>query len=105
MSEEPDAAPPGGAPQRPGEPGAAEPGTEETGPRVLRMRRAPRYRAFGFTGTALGVLVGVVVALSFSATSDYSTRTIAGYFAAIFALFGAVVGLGLAVLIERRHGS
>ncbi len=32
-------------------------------------------------------------------------QTIAGYFAAIFGLVGAVLGLGLAVLIERRHTS
>jgi|tagenome__1003787_1003787.scaffolds.fasta_scaffold20840664_2 drug/metabolite transporter (DMT)-like permease len=69
----------------------------------LRMRRAPRYRAFGLTGALLGVAAGVVLALSFTVASDYTIQTIAGYFAAIFGLCGTVLGLALAVLIERRR--
>jgi len=77
----------------------ADPGT----PTQLRLRRAPRYRPFGLTGAFIGVVAGVVLALSFTAASNYSMQTIAGYFAAIFGLLGVVLGLGLAVLIERRH--
>jgi hypothetical protein len=81
------------------------------GPAQLRMRRAPRYRAFGLTGAGLGVALGIILALvlevsdAASATStgaDYSTRSVAGYFLAIFGLLGLAIGLGLAVLIERR---
>ena len=72
-------------------------------PTLLRVRRAPRYRSFGGTGAGIGIVAGVLLALSFSATSDYSIQTIVGYFAAIFGLIGAVLGLGLAVLIERRR--
>ena len=67
------------------------------------MRRAPRYRAFGFTGAGIGIAAGVVLALSFKAASNYSIQTITGYFAAMFALVGGLVGLGVAVLIERRR--
>ncbi len=76
---------------------------EESRSVQLRMRRAPRYLPFGLSGALIGVIAGVVLALSFSATSDYSIRTIAGYFAAIFGLVGALTALGLAVLIERRR--
>jgi hypothetical protein len=76
---------------------------QPTGPAQLRMRRAPRYRAFGGTGAGIGVLAGVILALSFTATSDYSIRTIVGYFAAIFGLVGVTAGLAAAVLIERRR--
>jgi hypothetical protein len=69
----------------------------------LRLRRAPRYGAFGLTGMIFGVVAGVVLALSFTAASNYSMQTIAGYFAAIFGLVGALSGLGVAVLIERRR--
>ena len=69
----------------------------------LRLRRAPRYGPFGLTGVFIGVVIGIVLALSHPAASNYSTQTIAGYFAAIFGLFGAVLGLGVAVLIERRR--
>lgn len=84
---------------------ASEPVTPDQipSPTQLRLRRAPRYRPFGITGAVLGVLAGVVLALSFTAASDYSMQTIVGYFAAIFGLIGAVVGLGVAVLIERRR--
>jgi hypothetical protein len=69
----------------------------------LRLRRAPRYRPFGLTGAVIGVGLGIALALSFSAASNYSMQTIAGYFAAILGLIGAVIGLGIAVLIERRR--
>ena len=92
-------------------------GTEATGtgatgtgatiepPAGFRLRRAPRYRSFGITGAVIGVVAGAAVALSFTATSDYSIRTITGYFAAILGLVGTLLGLGLAVLLERRRRS
>jgi hypothetical protein len=86
----------------PDSPEPPEPSAPE-GPVQLRLRKAPRYRAFGLTGTAIGVIAGIVLALSFTATGDYSIRTIAGYFAAIFGMIGAVLGLATAVLIERRR--
>jgi hypothetical protein len=55
------------------------------------------------TGALIGVIAGVILALSFTAASNYSMQTIAGYFAAILGLIGAVLGLGVAVLIERRR--
>jgi hypothetical protein len=72
-------------------------------PVTYRLRRAPRYARFGVTGTIVGVVIGAVLALSFSATADYSIRTIAGYFTAILGLVGCLTGLGAAVLIERRR--
>lgn len=66
-----------------------------------RLRRAPRYGAFGATGIVIGILVGAVLALSFQATEDYSARTILGYFVAIFGLFGVLLGCGAAVLFDR----
>jgi hypothetical protein len=80
--------------------GAAEP-VQRT---ALRLRRAPRYRPFGLTGVLLGVVAGVILALSFPATSNYSMQTVAGYFATILGLIGGLAGLGLAILIERRRG-
>ena len=74
-------------------------------PGPLRLRRAPRYRPFGLTGALIGVIAGIVLALSFTAGANYTMQTIAGYFAAIFGLLGAVLGLGLAVLIERRQAA
>lgn len=73
--------------------------------RQLRLRRAPRYRAFGLTGAVVGVLAGLFLALSFSVAGDYTLQSIIGYLAATLGMLGAVLGLGLAVLIERRQVS
>jgi hypothetical protein len=84
---------------------AAEEGKDAgpVSPSQFRLRRAPRYRPFGLTGALIGVVAGLILALSFTAASNYSMQTIAGYFAAILGLAGTVVGLGVAVLIERRR--
>lgn len=76
--------------------------TERPGPAAYRLRRAPNYRSFGFTGVLIGVIAGAVLALSFQATGDYSERTILGYFIAIFGLLGALIGCGAAVVLDRR---
>jgi hypothetical protein len=68
-----------------------------------QLRRAPKYLPFGVTGALLGVLAGLALALSNPVSGDYSERTIIGYFAAILGLVGALAGLGVAVLIERRR--
>ncbi len=91
---DPDPAPGPGAEPEPGEP---EP------PVQYRMRRAPRYRSFGLTGVVAGVVIGLILALSQPTDGTYSQRTIAGYFAASFALLGAMAGRGAAVLAERRR--
>lgn len=81
-----------------------EPDDEQRPERAeYRLRRAPKYLPFGLTGAVLGVVVGLVLALSNPVNGDYSERAIIGYFAAILGLIGGLVGLGVAVLIERRR--
>jgi hypothetical protein len=70
-------------------------------PAQYRMRRAPRYRSFCLTGVILGVVIGLVLALSHPANGDYSARTIAAYFAVICGLIGGFAGLATALLLER----
>lgn len=79
-----------------------EESAEPVAPAGYRLRRAPRYRAFGFTGVLIGVLFGAVLAMSFQAAGDYSAQTILGYFVAIFGLLGALLGCGAAVLLDRK---
>jgi hypothetical protein len=69
----------------------------------LRMRRAPKYTAFGLTGTLVGVVIGVILAVTQPANGDYSQRTIAGYLAVGAGLIGALIGLAAALLVERRR--
>jgi hypothetical protein len=86
-----------------GKPTTGQPVADPAAPTQLRLRRAPRYRPFGLTGALIGVVAGIILAVSFTAAANYTLQTIAGYFAAIFGLVGAVLGLGAAVLIERRR--
>jgi hypothetical protein len=85
---------------------APEPSPPPTGPpRQLRLRRAPRYRAFAVTGALLGAALGVVLALLNPAEAEYSMRTIVGYAAMTLALIGGLLGAAVAVLAERRGSS
>ncbi len=111
MSEEQAGAQPEGAPDAP-DPGFDEldrAAQEQAGitpsgePVRLRMRRAPKYTAFGLTGLGAGVVIGLAIALSHPAGGDYSEQTIAGYFAVGLGMLGGLLGLGAALLFERRR--
>jgi hypothetical protein len=72
----------------------------------VRLRRAPRYRAFVVTGIVLGVLIGAVLVLAVGAPvgdREYSDGTLLRYFGAIGGLLGAVLGAAAALLVERRR--
>lgn len=87
------------------EPGA--PPVEAPGVRYGRMRRAPRYGSFLFTGAVVGVAVAILLAvvqwLRYHDSSQFSFGTVLGYVAATLGLLGAVVGAGVAVILDRRR--
>lgn len=102
----PDGAAPGPAGDAPEAPGAAAAHGGPPDAVRVRMRRAPRYRAFVVSGAVAGVLLGVLVAMLVQpapGVEEFSRGTVVRYFAAIVGLVGAVVGAGLAVLVERRR--
>ena len=79
-------------------------GPERPEPVVVTRRRAPRYRAFGVTGALAGIAVGLVLGLVPDLQDDgYTRQAITGYFATAFGLIGALLGLGTALLVERRR--
>ena len=67
----------------------------------LRLRRAPRYRAFVITGAALAVLVAAVSTVVLPVTGKYSAGSVFGYLAISLGLFGGLLGAAVAVLVER----
>lgn len=75
--------------------------------RVARPREV-RYRAFILTGAVLGIVVAAVLTFGGSLRGDYSTSTVLAYLAVLFALLGALLGGGVAVVVEavrrRRAG-
>jgi membrane associated rhomboid family serine protease len=68
---------------------------------VWRLRRAPRYRAFVLTGVLVAAGVGALVTLVYPVSGDYSLRTVVGYVAAVCGLLGALIGAGVALVVER----
>ena len=90
-------------------PGAEEPRAErrddgDDPPRmVVTRRKAPRYRSFAVTGAVVGVLAGLVLGLVPPLVGEYTRQAIVGYFAVSLGLIGALLGLGVALLVERRR--
>ncbi|MFN0282151.1 MAG: hypothetical protein ACKVZ6_09300 [Kineosporiaceae bacterium] len=108
-----DPVPTGGSGQPAGPVRQDEPDSAGSGPArpegavAVRLRRAPKYRAFVVTGALVGVLLGVVAAVLVGVpTQDesFALGTLIRYFAAILGLLGAVVGAAAALLAERRRG-
>lgn len=80
-------------------------GTETPQATQVRLRRAPRYRAFVLTGIVLGVIAAAVIVFSglFPLHEEDSVGTVFGYFAAVLSLVGGLMGAGAAILVERRR--
>jgi membrane associated rhomboid family serine protease len=82
-------------------PAAQAPEGDGDAPQVLRLRRAPRYRAFVLTGALVAAGIGALATLAYPVSGDYSLRTVVGYVAAVCGLLGALIGASLALLVER----
>jgi hypothetical protein len=80
----------------------AAPAQDAPAPAQVRLRRAPRYRAFVGTGALLGVVAGIVARLLLGdPASVFSAGTTTGYLAAIGLLLGGLLGGAVAVLVDR----
>ena len=89
-------------PDVPPEEEPAPPAAEAPAPVQVRLRRAPRYRAFVLTGALLGAAAGIVASLLLGdPASLFSEPTTTGYLAAIGLLLGGLAGGAVAVLVER----
>ncbi len=103
---EPSSATPSSASQEPSGPSlptSGEPAAPDVpAPVQVRLRRAPRYRAFVLLGAVLGVIAGVVASLLLADPGyRFSLGTTTGYLAAIGLLLGGLLGGTVAVLVER----
>jgi hypothetical protein len=96
----PDASDPSGT--RPPDAPPGDGGPPEGALRV-RLRRAPRYRAFTLTGAGVGLFLGILVSLIYGTTDGrFTERALAGYLGVIGLLVGGILGAGAALLAERR---
>ena len=69
----------------------------------VTLRHAPRYRAFVFTGVAIGVIAALVLVTVLPVAGGASARTVFTYLALPLALLGGLGGAGVALLVERRR--
>jgi hypothetical protein len=69
----------------------------------VRIRRAPRYRAFVLAGAIVGLLAGAVTSIALGGgDAPFSPTTVTGYVGMIGLLIGGLLGAAVAILIERR---
>jgi hypothetical protein len=68
----------------------------------VRIRRAPRYRAFVLVGAILGLITGGVTSIVLGGgPGSFSPATLTGYVGVIGLLLGGLLGGAVAVLVER----
>ncbi len=67
----------------------------------LRVRRSPRYGAFLGTGAVLGLLIALVSGATGPVDPQTGRAKLIGYLAMTLVLLGALVGAGVAVVLER----
>lgn len=65
------------------------------------LRRAPRYRAFVLTGVVVGLIATGVILTVFPLNTDYLVRTVLTFGIGL-GLVGGLLGVGAALLLERR---
>ena len=89
----------------PAEQPATSPAEGRTEPAVHygRRRRAPRYGSFVATGAIVGIVLGLVLSLARPTSGQFSQNSVIGYVAATLGLLGALLGAGVAVLLDRRR--
>ncbi|WP_234660037.1 hypothetical protein [Agromyces marinus] len=76
---------------------------------VVSVRRSPRYGSFLLLGTALGVLVALVLTFAFPQNEEFDRSQVFGFLllwcAAGGLLLGGVVALVLDRVLARRRGT
>jgi len=69
---------------------------------VVRRVRHPKFSVFIGSGVALGIVVGILLAVrAGDAGAAYTWKVKLGYLCAVFGLAGAVLGAGVAVILDR----
>jgi hypothetical protein len=89
--------------ERPATPASPEERDVPPGAVQVRIRRAPRYRAFVLAGAVLGLIAGAVTSIVLGGgDAPFSPTTVTGYVGVIGLLIGGLLGAAVAIVIERR---
>ncbi len=70
--------------------------------REVTVRRAPKYVPFLVVGALLGAVAAAVVAYGVPGDTTFDPGAVFGFFLVMFAAAGAILGAGLALVLDRR---
>ncbi len=70
--------------------------------REVTVRRAPKYVPFLILGAVVGIIAAAVVAYAVPGDASFDPGAVFGFFLIMFAAIGAILGAGLALVLDRR---
>ncbi|UKA75052.1 hypothetical protein [Arthrobacter sp. FW306-07-I] len=70
--------------------------------REVTVRRAPKYVPFLILGAVVGIIAAAVVAYAVPGDASFDPAAVFGFFLIMFAAIGAILGAGLALVLDRR---
>jgi hypothetical protein len=70
--------------------------------REVTVRRAPKYVPFLILGAVVGIVAAAVVAYAVPGDASFDPGSVFGFFLIMFAAIGAILGAGLALVLDRR---
>ena len=77
--------------------------TSSTESANVTVQRSPRYLRFFFAGIALGVIIALILTVSFPADPQFSQTQVFGFLVIFTASAGGVLGLVFALVIDRVY--
>lgn len=69
----------------------------------VTVQRSPRYLRFFFAGIALGVVVALILTVSFPADPQFSQTQVFGFLVIFTGIGGGVLGLVFALIVDRIY--
>jgi uncharacterized membrane protein (DUF485 family) len=69
----------------------------------VTVQRSPRYLRFFFVGVALGVIVALILTVSFPPDPQFSQTQVFGFLVIFTGAGGAVLGLVFALIVDRVY--
>lgn len=77
--------------------------TAGTSTTTVTVQRSPRFLRFFFVGVALGVIVALILTVSFPTDPQFTPTQVFGFLVIFTGTGGAVLGLIFALIVDRIY--
>ena len=77
--------------------------TSSTESATVTVQRSPRYLRFFFAGVAIGLIVALILTVSFPVDPQFSQTQVFGFLFIFTGTGGAVLGLVFALIVDRVY--